>query len=358
MDIERETEEYVAFVSEHMVPKAMTIAEVIDETNKDTQLQTLKMVVSSEPVDVGKVDKSQMDIVEAMYAGVIPELTITCDGLILRGSRLVLPESLQEKALKIVHEGHQGISKTKSLLRTKVWFKGMDSKVEKLIMECLACQLERKTGAHIQPLIPTPMPDSAWTNLAMDFYGPLPNGKELMVVMDEFSRMPVVMEVKSTAAEFVVPKLDDLFSFVGIPAVLKTDNGPPFNGFKFTKFADYLGFKHRKTTPLHPRGNGLSESFMKNMSKVVRTAKVQGRDWRQVLNEFLRNYRSTPHSTTGVAPSELLSNRNKTSRLPTIASNSLFINGSNLLKVACSLKESLENKFLPINSLNLKLLDV
>jgi hypothetical protein len=139
-----------------------------------------------------------------------------------------------------------------------------------------------------------------------------------MVVVDEHSRMPVVEEVSSTASEPVIAALDKVLSLVGIPKVIKSDNGPPFNGARFGEYAAYLGFKHRKVTPLHPIANGQAESFMKNLGRVIRSANTMDRDWRQVLNEFLRNYRSTPHSTTGVAPAVLLYGENRTNRLPTV----------------------------------------
>ena len=61
----------------------------------------------------------------------------------------------------------------------------------------------------------------------------------------KISRMPVVEEVISTAAEYVLPKLDSIFSLMGIPSILKTDNGPPFIGHKFEEFCKYFGIKHR-----------------------------------------------------------------------------------------------------------------
>ena len=55
------------------------------------------------------------------------ELTLNeHDGIILRGSRIVLPESLRLKAIQIAHAGHQGLVKTKQLLREKVWYPGID----------------------------------------------------------------------------------------------------------------------------------------------------------------------------------------------------------------------------------------
>jgi len=65
-----------------------------------------------------------------------------------------------------------------------------------------------------------------------------------MVVTDEFSRFPEVETLTSTSARVVIPKLDAIFARQGIPDVLKSDNGPPFNGREFQNFADYLGFKH------------------------------------------------------------------------------------------------------------------
>ena len=46
----------------------------------------------------------------------------------------------------------------------------------------------------------------------------------------------------------VIPKLDRIFAAYGVPKVVKSDNGPPFNGGEFAQFAKYLGFKHRKVT--------------------------------------------------------------------------------------------------------------
>jgi len=134
--------------------------------------------------------------------------------------------------------------------------------------------------------------------------------------MDEYSKFPVVFEVPTTAADHVLPKLEDLFSFIGIPMELKSDNGPPFNGQKFTDFADDFGFIHRKIIPEAPNSNGHVEGFMKNLTKIMQTAKTERKPWKKALVEFLRAYRSTPHSSTGVAPSQLLFGFNRTNRLP------------------------------------------
>ena len=94
----------------------------------------------------------------------------------------------------------------------------------------------------------------------------------------------------STAANAVIPKLDRIFAAYGVPEVVKTDNGPSFNEHKFAQLADYLGFVFRKVTPLWPEANGEIERFMKSFGKVLRTTT----NWKQLMYQFLRNYRATP----------------------------------------------------------------
>lgn len=57
---------------------------------------------------------------------------------------------------------------------------------------------------------------------------------------------------------------------------------------------------------------------MKPLVKAVRTARIDGRDWRHGLYPFLLNYRCTPHSTTGVSPAELLFNRKLNNGIPIV----------------------------------------
>ena len=57
---------------------------------------------------------------------------------------------------------------------------------------------------------------------------------------------------------------------------------------------------------------------MQPLGKALKTAKLYGRPWRQELQRFLLHYRTTPHSTTGVPPAELLFNRTVRGKLPVL----------------------------------------
>ena len=55
---------------------------------------------------------------------------------------------------------------------------------------------------------------------------------------------------------------------------------------------------------------------MRTLNKILRAAHLEGKNWQQELFLFLRNYRATPHSTTGVSPAELLFGRKLVVKLP------------------------------------------
>lgn len=86
------------------------------------------------------------------YRNISYELSVSSnDDLILKGSRIVVPTALEQRVLQLAHESHQGITKTKSLLREKVWFPNMDQRVETMITNCIACQANTPI-THGEPL--------------------------------------------------------------------------------------------------------------------------------------------------------------------------------------------------------------
>ena len=304
---ENKAELYVNTLTEHSVPKSMSLAEIISATNEDKALQEVKQAITSGDWNSPAIQS---------FKAVKDELTINhSNGVILRGTRIIMPTPLQKRAVQIAHEGHQGIAKTKALIREKVWFPLIDKFVQDEIGKCLACQAIGKENPP-EPLKMTKLPDGPWQRLNIDFFGPLPSGEYLLVVIDAYSRFPVVEITRSAATPAIIPILDKIFAMHGIPLTVKADGGPPFNGNDFKRYMETLGIDFPPPTPLWPQANGEVESFNRPLGKSIRAAEAEGRNWRQDIQRFLLAYRTTPHSSTNVPPAELLFNRTVNGKLP------------------------------------------
>ena len=171
------------------------------------------------------------------------------NGVIVKGGKILVPPKLRERIVKAGHEGHQGLEKTKAVLRSKVWYPGMDKDVKALLRNCRPCQAAVNDKCK-EPIIMSVLPRAPWDAVVTDFYGPLKSGEYLLSIMDEYSRFPIVKIVKSTSAKCTIPVYEEGFSEFGIPRKVKSDNGAPFNSREFQKFANHLGFHHQKITPL------------------------------------------------------------------------------------------------------------
>ena len=182
--------------------------------------------------------------------------------MILRGTRVIMPKTLRQRAVDLAHKGHLGNVKTKKLISEKVWFPQIDSLVESCIQKCLACQSVGQPNKPA-PLETVEIPQHPWDTVYMDFLGPFPNGDLLLVVIDGRTRYPEVDIVRSTAATPTISCLERVFATHGLPNKAISDNGPPFTSYKVSNFMAENKINQHKITPLWPQGNAEAENFMK-----------------------------------------------------------------------------------------------
>ena len=219
------------------------------------------------------------------YKFVQNELTVV-GKLVLRQSRIVIPKSLRKRVLELAHEGHQGVVKTKSRLREKVWWPGIDNAVEKTIRSCHACQVVSPHSVP-EPMKRTRLPDGPWQDVALDLMGPFVNGEHLLVVTDYYSRYPEVVILKSTTSDKLIVHLEKIFATHGLPVSMTTDNGPNLVSEEFENYLQTNGIEHHRVTPLWPQANGEVERANRTLLKAIKTAHVEGRDWKRELNTHL-----------------------------------------------------------------------
>ena len=160
----RYDDEYVRMVALESVPIALKIQEIEKVSADDEELQVVRGCLAS----------GNWESALKSYVCVRNELTFI-GHVILRGTRIVIPEKLRQRVLRLAHEGHQGIVKMKERLRSKVWWPGVDKEAEHKCRECYGCQLVTKETI-IPPVKTTRLPERPWQDLALDLLGPLPTG--------------------------------------------------------------------------------------------------------------------------------------------------------------------------------------
>ena len=105
-----------------------------------------------------------------------PEFHIRDDGVIVRGSRMCVPEigelkrEIMEEAHSSAYVMHPGSTKMYHTLREHYWWKGMKNEIANFVSRCLTCQQvkveHQKPAGKIQPLL---IPVWKWDKITMDF---------------------------------------------------------------------------------------------------------------------------------------------------------------------------------------------
>ena len=234
------------------------------------------------------------------------EMSIEKD-CILWGTRVVVPPSLQAKVLQLLHDDtHVGVAHMKSQARSWVWWPQIDADIEKSVKCCYTCQKHRKQPAKA-PLCPWEWPEEPWKRVHLDFAGPF-LGHMFLIATDAHSKWVEVKMMSKITAPHTILELRDIFSSLGLPEMIVTDNGPTFTSSEFRLFMSCNGIKHVTVSPYHPSSNGLAERSVQTFKRAM--VKTKGGSVRERVCKFLTKYRCTPHSTTGLAPAELMFGRN------------------------------------------------
>ena len=199
-------------------------------------------------------DKAKLGSEEKLYLQVATYITIQ-KGLLLKGSRLVIPVAMQKTTLGKIHEGHQGIAKCRERAKQSVWGPGLSKQIEDLVDKCDKCSKERQH--RVEPMIPSDVPERPWRTVGSDLFEL--NGSNYLLVVDYLSAFVEIVKLNNISSASILNNLKSIFARHGIPEIVVTDYGPQYSSQTFTAFADAHGFTHRTSSPRYPQSNGVSE---------------------------------------------------------------------------------------------------
>ena len=284
----------------------VTAADIRTWTRRDPLLSRVFRLVEHGWHD----EKPDIDVDMKAFRQRRSELAIV-DGCIMWGNRLIIPKQGQKRVLEALHEGHPGIARMKSFARAFAWWPKMDADIEQKAKSCNSCQ-ENQARPPKEPLHPWSWPSRPWSRIHIDHAGPF-MGKLFLLVIDAHSKWLEVIPVTSTDAATTSEKLRGVFATHGLPDKLVSDNGPSFTSASFGEFLKRNGIAHSTSSPYHPSSNGLAERAVRTFKEAMKKMTEGSLNTR--IARFLLKYRTTPHSTTGISPSEMLMGRRVTTIL-------------------------------------------
>nr|XP_037280383.1 uncharacterized protein K02A2.6-like [Rhipicephalus microplus] len=172
---------------------------------------------------------------------------------------MVIPHSLRPAVLTLLHEGHQGINRTKALARESIWWPGISADITSLVTNCEQCASTRVN--HAEPLVSTVLPGRPWELVGVDLFHL--RSQTFVLVVDYHSRYPDVVTLRSATAQAVIDVLKSIFARHGIPREVRSDNGPPFSSREFAALAASYGFDHVTSSPHYAQSNGEAERMVR-----------------------------------------------------------------------------------------------
>ena len=272
----------------------VTAKDIRDWTAKDPQLSRVYNYVQS-----GWAEQIEPEL--KIFHSMRDELS-TLNGCILRGSRVVVPPPGRSLVLSDFHEGHPGMSRMKSLMRLYVWWPNLDAQIEELVKSCNECQQMQLTPVKA-PLQLWTWPSTPWSRLHLDYAGPFEN-RMFLIVSDSHTKWLESFPTTTATSAATISKLRQIFAQFGIPKSIVTDNGTCFTSQEFKQFLQSNGIQHLCTPPYHPQSNGMAECCVRIFKSGMQ--KIKNGSLEDRLAKLLFSYRTTPHSTTGVTPGEMM----------------------------------------------------
>lgn len=234
--------------------------------------------------------------------------------------QLVVPTDLRDSVLISAHDGlfggHMANNSTFKRIAPYFYWPGYRGDIKRYCSSCDVCQKTIPKG-RIQPapLQSVPVIYVPFSRVAVDIVGPITPVSErgfryILTCVDVATRFPDAIPLKTITTEAVADALVQIFSRVGIPDEILSDQGSQFTSDTMREVLRLLSVSQLHSTPYHPQTNGLVERFngtLKTMLKRLMSDKPK--DWDRYMTGALFAYREIPQSATGFAPFELLYGR-------------------------------------------------
>jgi len=244
-----------------------------------------------------------------------PEIQLQDDVLVRRTDerlQLVVPVQLRKRLFDLTHAGpsaaHLGAVRTIVQLKAHYYWVGLNADVHEWRRQCAQCA--RAKGAPLRPHghMRNIIAGAPLDLVTMDILSGLPvaadGSKYILVLCDHFTKWVEAYPLPDQEASTCMrAAYEGFFSRFGYPLQIHTDQGRNFESTLFKEICAMTGVTKSRTTPFHPRSDGLTERANRTILQMLRTTCHDDPTcWPSKLPVVLSAYRMTQHKATGITP--------------------------------------------------------
>ena len=149
--------------------------------------------------------------------------------------------------------GHLGWKKTAQHILQRFYWTNVFKDAAEFCKTCHKCQKTALGKKIVAPLIPLPIIEEPFQQIAMDLVGPLPRShagnKYVLDICDYATRYPEAIPLRCIDAEHIAEELIKVFSRVGVLKEILTDQGSNFTSQLLTEVYRLLHIQPIRKSP-------------------------------------------------------------------------------------------------------------
>ena len=157
------------------------------------------------------------------------ELT-TQNGIIYRGTRVIIPPEMRQQMLERAHASHLGQQYIISTAREIMYWPQMHNDLIRTVKEFNICH-EDQPAQSAEMVMPHPVPTTPWQSVSSDCFEL--NNDHYVVLVDSYSGYTDFAQLKNMSRKAFVDVIKPIFATHGARAQIITDNGTTYGSKEF-----------------------------------------------------------------------------------------------------------------------------
>ena len=235
---------------------------------------------------------------------------------------LVVPRVLRNEVIQFCHDdilaGHRGRDNTRAAIKNSFFWSSMAHDVKVFVQTCHKCNKNKSANKTFKAPMVLYQAGYPMHRNHIDIIGPFTkshNGNVyILMIVDQFTRWLECFPLSDQTAHTVADKaVRDVYSRLGFPEILHSDQGPCFTSALFTQMCKLLQIAKSRTLPYRPASNGQCERYNRVVLDMIRCLSSDLKSWDEYLPFISSAIRSMVNGTSGFSPNYMMLGR-ETSR--------------------------------------------